>query len=391
MADMAAHAGAVAGGQGAAAVAFFVPHLGGGGAEMNAVRLANELSRRGLRVYLLVARAGGPYEAQVARGVRIVHLGGSARGSSTLALLRAARGLRAWVARHRPDVLVPVMDLPAVAAITALAARRSPPVVVNVQNNPDAKIRQGWVLGLVLRAARILYPRARAVVALSQGVADTLARRVPGLSGRVHVIPNIGAAPDTPTLAAAPVAETPAPGRRLVVAAGRLVRQKNYPLLLEAMAALVSKVDAELWILGRGPLQAELEARAQALGLGDRVRFLGFRENPYAYMARADVFALSSSFEGFGNVLVEAMASGVPVVSTDCPHGPGEIIRDGVDGLLVPPGDAAVLAGALQRVLEDAQLAARLREAGRVRAREFDAARIAERWQAVFAGIAEPA
>jgi len=118
--------------------------------------------------------------------------------------------------------------------------------------------------------------------------------------------------------------------------------------------------------------------------LDGRVRFLGFCPNPYAYMARADLFVLSSLWEGFGNVLVEAMASGTAVISSDCPYGPAEIIEDGVSGCLVAPGDATALATKIEQVLGDEQLRARLVEGGLRRARDFNGDSIADQWLAVL-------
>ena len=132
----------------------------------------------------------------------------------------------------------------------------------------------------------------------------------------------------------------------------------------------------ELHILGDGELRESLARLAGELGIADRVTFLGFQRDPFRHMRKADIFVLSSLWEGFGNVLVEAMAMGAPVVSTDCPHGPGEIIKDGETGLLVPPGDDQPLAAALQRLIDDPMLRAKLGDAGQIRAQDFSAQRI---------------
>lgn len=364
------------------AIAFFLPHLGGGGAEMNAVRVANAMAERGCRVSLVTVRPGGPYEPQVSTKVNLVSLGSSAKVSSTTtAMFRAVPALRRWLAANRPDILVPVMDLPSVAALLAAGfGSRRPRIVLNIQNNPDAKARQGWVIRGVIAAARLLYPRADSVVALSKGVGETLSRRIPELQGRIHIIPNIGYSPDFAQRAAEPVEEQLPSGRRLLVAVGRLVEQKGYPVLLDAMARLKGRIDCELWILGTGPLEGELKSLSSRLGLEDRVRFLGFRKNPYAYMARADLFVLSSLWEGFGNVIVEAMAAGAPVVVADCPYGPAEIVSDGRNGRLVPIRDPAALADAIEQVLGDASLRQLLRDGGSARARDYDSATVADRW-----------
>jgi glycosyltransferase involved in cell wall biosynthesis len=241
---------------------------------------------------------------------------------------------------------------------------------------------------MVLATLPYVYPRADRIVALSGGVArevESLSRR---LRGRVSIIPNAGMDGSVRALAQETPADLPAADGPVVVASGRLTEQKGYPYLLEAMRRVREEIPASLWLLGEGHLRAPLQAQAEELGIAGAVRFLGFRDNPHAVVRAADVFALSSLFEGFGNVIVEAMAVGTPVVSTDCPYGPGEIIRDGVDGLLVPPADPAALAAALLRVLRDPELAGRLREAGLRRAEDFSAHAAAERYGALFEEVA---
>jgi glycosyltransferase involved in cell wall biosynthesis len=260
-------------------------------------------------------------------------------------------------------------------------------VVAGVQNPPSASLRRvpAPVRGAIRAGMRALYPRADAVVALSAGVGGELERTIHGLAGRVFVIPNAGMDGDEPPpLGDVARAAGEAP---VLVACGRLVPQKAYPVLLRALATVRERVPARLRILGEGPLRDELGALAEVLGVADAVTFEGFRPDPSAYMAAADVFVLSSEYEGFGNVIVEAMAAGAPVVATDCPYGPGEILEGGRHGVLVPPGDPEALAGALLRVLGDDVLRTRLRASGRERARDFAPAAVAARYGRLFQDV----
>ena len=141
--------------------------------------------------------------------------------------------------------------------------------------------------------------------------------------------------------------------RKVVISVGRLAKQKNFPLLLKAFSLVVERVDACLIIVGEGSERAELEELINELGLKDRVDLPGYRENVHPYVARSDLFVLSSDFEGMPNALVEAIAVGVPVVSTDCLSGPGEILQQGEGGLLVPVGDADALSDAIVDGLQD--------------------------------------
>jgi glycosyltransferase involved in cell wall biosynthesis len=175
------------------------------------------------------------------------------------------------------------------------------------------------------------------------------------------------------------------PAGPLLVACGRLAEQKGFPYLIDAMSLVRKEIPAAtLWILGEGPDRRALQEQIDNSSLGNAVRLLGFRDNPYSFMAAADLFVLSSIFEGFGNVIVEAMASGTAVVSTDCPYGPSEIITDGINGLLVPPRDHQALAEAILRVLRSNDLRARLEHAGRQRSKDFSALAIADDYARVF-------
>jgi glycosyltransferase involved in cell wall biosynthesis len=202
--------------------------------------------------------------------------------------------------------------------------------------------------------ARIFYPTARAVIAVSQGVADDLARLIGPGRARLVVIPNPVVTPDLLRLAGeAPDHPWLGPGQPpVILAAGRLAPQKDYPTLIRAFAALVEGQDMRLIILGEGPERPALEALVGDLGLSGRVDLPGFRGNPFAYMAKARLFVLSSAWEGLPGVLIQAMACGTPVVSTDCPSGPREILVEGRLGPLVPVGDIAALAEAMARTLD---------------------------------------
>ncbi len=199
---------------------------------------------------------------------------------------------------------------------------------------------------------RWAHRHADACIAVSAGVAEDVARLAGIGRDRIAVIHNpveLPAASDDGE--GATVWGTD--GARRVLTAGRLVPQKNHALLLEAFARLLDSVEARLVILGEGPLRAALERRAAELGIAHAVSLPGFLLHPWPVYAAADLFVLSSDFEGFGNVLVEALACGLPVVSTDCPSGPREILDDGAFGTLVPCGDAAALAEAMRRALTE--------------------------------------
>jgi glycosyltransferase involved in cell wall biosynthesis len=199
------------------------------------------------------------------------------------------------------------------------------------------------------------YPRADGVVAVSAGVAQTITALAGLPTQRVSVIHNPVGPPKADAMTASACAAPAWVDHKgpKVIAIGTLKEQKGFPLLLSAFVNVRQLADARLLVLGEGPLRGELEALRSRLGLDGAVDMPGFVADPYPYLAKADVFVLSSAWEGFGNVIVEALACGTKVVSTDCPSGPREILVDGRYGKLVPVGDAGALAQAILAALDE--------------------------------------
>lgn len=391
-----------------------LPSLRGGGAERVTLNLAAALMARGHRVDMLVARFVLDYPVPV--GLRLFRpwwvAGRTARrcraqgalhrltvtpalGSDLLAMACKRLGVSVplkqavfahMVARylraHRPSVLLSVMphaDAAALSATVLVGARA--PVVVAIHST---RFREGYRL----RVSRALYPKAAALVAVSRGVGD-IAERTLGLpSGSVATIHNPVPADDIRKLATEQV-EHPwfAAGQPPVaLAVGRDAPQKDYPTLVEAFARVRRATPARLVVVGdlTSDLRHELMARARGLGVASDVAYLGFDANPYRYMARAAVFVLSSRQEGLPTVLVEALACGTPVVSTDAPHGPQEILRGGLFGKLVPVGAPDALAAALLATLRgDHSPTEKLRQ----RAEDFSCERAVGQYEGVFRSV----
>jgi glycosyltransferase involved in cell wall biosynthesis len=371
---------------------FFTSTLGGGGAEKHLLRIVNHLDREKFRVSLALIKSSGQFESAIAGDVQKHYLGRSSEGSSaTIGMLRSIRPLRRIMQRERPDFVFSVIDLANIANVLAARGIPSPPkVILGVQTPPSIAYGQSWhpVSRLILRLIPKLYRRADRIVALSKGVAADLISISPGLGDRVTVIHNAGVEADLLEKSREKLPANELPQTRLVVSCGRLKALKGFAYLIDALAEVRKTVPASLWIIGEGEERSALEKRIQRRGLQEHVRLLGFQHNPFKYMAAADVFVLSSLFEGFGNVIVEAMACGVPVVATDCPYGPREIISDGKNGILAAPADAPALAAAILRVLNDDRISKRLSAAGKERARDFDARSIAAAYEELFLNVA---
>lgn len=365
-------------------VVFHIASLRGGGAERVFVLMANELAARGHEVTLFTWNAEGPNAALVSDRVTLIDFGMPIRkeGYGKAATLRGLFRSAALFRQLQPDA---VFSAPAFAnLLVALALIMARSKAAFFPTFHAAAALQARELGA--RAANLLSQvvvrRAHKVVAVSAGIAgDLLAAGVN--RDRIAVIHN----------------PLPPPGRRLgeqdwraaletadgpvIATAGRLVPVKDHRTLLHAFALLLKRRPARLVLFGEGPLEGELKAEAGRLGIADRVFFPGYVNDPAACYEGADLFVLTSRTEGFGNVLVEAMAAGVPVVSTDAPHGPREILADGVYGPLVPVGDAPALADAMGRLLERPTPEALLAR----RAADFSIEVIGGHYEALLAGI----
>ena len=265
----------------------------------------------------------------------------------------------------RPDVVVSFLSY--FTVLTAVKAAAVGARVVFNQQTPmsafladgDYPWRRRWHRHAFATVTRAGYAAADLIITTSQGVADDLVAAFGVARARVRVVHNpVDLDADQPRRRRAARAAARARWQRpVIVAAGRLAEAKNYPLLIEALALLRPRVPARLFILGQGDEDRAIRALVAARGLDAAVVLCGFQKNPWKYIARADVFALTSRYEGFGNVLVEAMACGVPVVATRS-SGTSDIVRDGVDGLLVDRHEPAAVAAALERVLADEPLQA---------------------------------
>jgi glycosyltransferase involved in cell wall biosynthesis len=359
-------------------LAIFIPSLCGGGVERMMVSLAAGLADTGDEVDLVLARAEGPFLACVPAGVSVVDLG-SRRVAQTVP------GLIRYLRRARPRALLSGMWHANVVAIAARAlARVDCRLVVSVHSCVSliASSSSERLDRLEPLMGRLLYPRADMVVAVSRAVARDLATVSELAPELITVIPNPVAIAEITVRAAAPVnlpafADGQPP---VVLGVGRLAPEKNFALLVEAYAELASTTSAQLVILGEGPERAALAAQVARFGLQDSVTMPGFVDDLPGYLARAAVLVLTSRFEGFGNVLVEAMACGTPVVAVDCPGGPAEILDGGAYGPLVPPDDPVALAAAIGDMLRRPPPRERLL----ARAAEYDIARIAVRYREVL-------
>lgn len=332
-------------------ITIYLPSLRGGGAERVMVTLANAFAERGYRVDLVLASATGPYLTEVSLAVNVVDLGRSR-------VITSLPGLVRYLRKRKPAALLSAMGH---ANLVALLAKKisggNTQVVVSERTDSSAEANQNKGLRFLLIRSlnRYLYRSADAIHAVSRGVAVASAKELGLPLERFQVVYNLVVTQQILEMSCTNI-DLPwliNDGRKLIVAAGRLTKQKDFATLIRAFALVQSKTNARLVIMGEGELRSDLEQLVAENSLQQAVLLPGFMENPFAVMKQADLFVLSSAWEGLPNVLIQAMACGTPVVSTDCPSGPAEILENGKWGRLVPVGDAEELAQAMLKTLTD--------------------------------------
>jgi glycosyltransferase involved in cell wall biosynthesis len=329
-------------------IAFFLPSMQGGGAERVVINLLKEMISQDISLDLILAAAEGPLLTQIPEQVRIIDL---AAGRVIMAILPLSNYLK----KYQPQALISHISHANVISVLAKELAGINTKLVLVEHNTfSASKSQLMRAKLVPPLMRLAYPRANHIVGVSLAVSEDLETQLGFKKGIVKTIYNpvvddnlIGKS--KASLQHSWFTDNAVP---VFVAVGRLTVQKDFATLIKAFALLRQKKLARLIILGEGKLRAELELLIEKLGITNDVSMPGFVVNPYAYMSKANAFILSSLWEGLPTVLIEAMACGCPVISTDCPSGPREILEGGKYGELVSIGDVEALYQAMFKVLD---------------------------------------
>ncbi len=361
-------------------ISIFIPSLTVGGAQRVAVNLANGLVDRGFQVDLVLQEAVGAFLRQVDERVRIVNL-------ESPGIVGRLYGLIRYLHREQPTVLLSILDNINVAAVAKRLSGAATRIIISLHINLPEPIQDLRTLVKPL-LIHYSYRLADDVIAVSRGVADNIAL-ITGLPPhQIHVISNPITLPSNldcnPTKMPHPWFEPDQPP--VILSAGRFVKDKDFATLIRAFAIVHQQIPCRLIILGDGEQRPQLEALIHQLGIDSSVVLPGVAENPYPYMASASVFVLSSVIEAFGNVLIEAMAVGTPVVATNCGSGPTEILEAGKYGQLVAIADPNQLAEAILATLRSPLDAEVLKQ----RVKAFDLDRIVDQYIQVLDVSARP-
>lgn len=368
-------------------VAILLPSLLIGGAEKSLIELSNGLAQRGWNIHLVVMSTEGPLIGQIDPKVRLVDLGCSSYRDTVRALAR-------YYKQDRPAAILTSMYATGLAAIAAkIISAHKPRVVVGGHSSIVEAHRGNPKDRLLLHPlCKVMFPLADGIIAVSRGLALELERFIRIPRHRIRTIYNPVVTANLATLAKEQLFHPWLDGSRkavspTLVSVGRLVEHKGYDVLLHALVEVRRHIDCRLIIVGGGPLELELKALAQRLELADWVDFVGWQDNPFKYVARADLFVLSSRYEGLANVVIEALACGCPVVATDCNYGPDEILESGKYGGLAATENPDDLASKILVELGKERDAGGRRAARKSRSLDFTVAAAVEQYSRVLTEI----
>lgn len=360
-------------------ISLFIPDFEEGGAQKMMINLAGALVQNAnIYVDLVVACSNGSFKNLVSKDVNIIQL----ECSRTF---QAIPKLARYIKTVKPDVLVSALYhanvVTLMAKLLTTSQNKHTKFIITERNHLSTKIKNSSSIKdkILLRAIKILYPKADALIAISKGVMKDVLSLCPSVENKTSYIYNpVITSSFEQEINTSSVSELLVPNSKLpiIIASGRLVEQKDYPTMLRAIALVIKEKPVNLVILGKGPLHDELTSLTKELSISEHVFFKGFVKNPLAYMKQADMFLMTSGWEGFGNVLVEALYCGLPIVATDCPSGPAEIIANGRYGNLTKIGDEHKISQAILDTLEHPMP----REKQRQRAMEFTAEAISKQY-----------
>jgi glycosyltransferase involved in cell wall biosynthesis len=364
---------------------FVIPSLVGGGAERVTLTVAHEIDREKFSPSIVVMNGKkNDYQHLISDEMPLIDLGTSGRARYTIFAL--AKCLR----RERPDVVVG--SLPQVVILLILIKkifRQRFQMVSWIHNNVAEECKR--LSPILAKLVRSGIRHSEALITVSSDLAEAMIEQEGVKRERVTSIYNPVDIDFVREQADKPLDEDHSrmfQNHPIILGVGRLVEQKGYAYLIGAMPLVLEQIpNAQLVILGSGEKEAELKEQASRLGIDAQVHFLGFQKNPFSYIKAADLFVLPSLFEGFALVLVEAMACETPVIATDCPFGPREVLDDGAAGLLVSVKDSAAISNAIVKMLADSQLGSQFVENGRNRIEAFEKKNITRQCEDVFQGM----
>jgi glycosyltransferase involved in cell wall biosynthesis len=331
-------------------IAFFLSTLVAGGAQQVFIDLAKGFLRNNYQVDFVLKKKGGEYLSKVPKQIKVYDLGASRLIASLLPLV-------SYLQKYKPDILISGLELPnTIALISSLISHHKPKVIISIHNIVDSSFeKRNLKYGIELLIQRLLFPKADVVICVSNGVAEDAQQYFNLPSEKVRIIYNPVDIDKVRSKSKEKIGDRfifDEANTYFIIGVGRLTPRKDFSTLIRAFNIAHHQVPSKLIIFGEGEQRQELEELVQNLGLIDQVILPGYVPNPYIYMAHSDVLVVSSVEEGFGLVIIEALAVGCPVVSTNCPGGTMELLDNGEYGEIVPMGDEISMASAIIKTID---------------------------------------
>jgi glycosyltransferase involved in cell wall biosynthesis len=371
-------------GQGKRKILFVIPSMAGGGAERIVQLVVNNLSTERYEIKIAVFE-DAPISYALREDIEVICL----HKKNMYDLPRTIWRLLQLIRNYIPTVVISFLTYANYISIIAhklsgSAAR----LVISEHNNTSEALRHERFCLIKTYLIRLLYPSAHRIIAVSRGCLEDLIKNFGVPKDKVKVIYNPVALDEINRIKNEEPAHSWYRDKTvpILISVSRLTEQKGLIYLIKALRLVNEKIKCRLIITGEGEDRIKLEKEALDLGIGNRVSFIGFQPNPFSFIKHADIFVFPSLWEGFGNVIIEAMACGTPVVSSDCHYGPSEIISDRVNGFLVTPGNENALADAIKVLLIEENTRKQFIEKGLVRAKDFCAEDVTKEYEKVFDG-----
>jgi len=367
-----------------------IPSLEKGGIERSMSRLSRGLLDRGWDVSIISEKPSEESISYFDERVKLLSLGSSFIDQNSNIIFSIFKNIlyyfkiRKYIKKHSPDVLLAVKNIP-VAIILKISLKNKFKLIIREAVDPKySSITQRSLFSrlLINNIKSFLYPKSDNIIAISEGVKQSLIKNFKLDSSKIKTIYNPSADEKILSLAQEDIDSNLLSDKPLIISVGRLTKQKDHITLLKAFNKIYPKINCNLYIVGEGSERDNLEKFIRNNNIGDRVKLLGYQNNPWKFMSKSELFILPSIWEGFGNVIVESMLIGIPVISSDCPSGPREILNDGANGKLFKVGDYSHLAKTIEDILsgDNTELINR----ARIRSKDFSIEKITQEYEKIL-------
>jgi len=367
-----------------------IPSLEKGGIERSMSRLSRGLLDRGWDVSIISEKPSEESISYFDERVKLLSLGSSFIDQNSNIIFSIFKNIlyyfkiRKYIKKHSPDVLLAVKNIP-VAIILKISLKNKFKLIIREAVDPKySSITQRSLFSrlLINNIKSFLYPKSDNIIAISEGVKQSLIKNFKLDSSKIKTIYNPSADEKILSLAQEYIDSNLLSDKPLIISVGRLTKQKDHITLLKAFNKIYPKINCNLYIVGEGSERDNLEKFIRNNNIGDRVKLLGYQNNPWKFMSKSELFILPSIWEGFGNVIVESMLIGIPVISSDCPSGPREILNDGANGKLFKVGDYSHLAKTIEDILsgDNTELINR----ARIRSKDFSIEKITQEYEKIL-------